>query len=272
VLKVGGDFMHGRMWLPVLLLVLLPLLLAPWERLLMPAVALIAVWALVCGVFLRTGIVTTPSAQPGQNQVWNERDVYADWTGTKNPTTAGAHVATLPTVERGFRDAHDAGRRVLFVDPSYPAFPRDLPPLPLRADLLDSGGLIIGRLGVGGAVTPLDGIVVDVLGLANTVGAHIEQTANAAAGHEKVLPAAWNIALYVDPAGYPLVPTTTASQEQIRAARAALGCGDLKELLDSVSAPMSASRFWDNLTGALDRTSLRIPSDPIAAERKFCKS
>jgi arabinofuranosyltransferase len=271
VLKVGGDFMHGRMWLPVLLLVLLPLLLAPAERLLLPAVALIAVWALVCGVFLRTGIVTTPSTQPGQNQVWNERDVYANWTGTKNPTTAGAHVATLPTIEQGFGDAHDFGRRVLFVDPSYPAFPRDLPPLPLRADLLDSGGLIIGRLGVGGAVTPLDGVVVDVLGLANTVGAHIEQTANAAAGHEKVLPAAWNIALYVDPSGYPLVPTTTASGEQIRAARAALGCGDLKELLESVGAPMSASRFWDNLTGALDRTSLRIPADPIAAERKFCK-
>ncbi|MYW01941.1 hypothetical protein [Streptomyces sp. SID3343] len=271
VLKVGGDFMHGRMWLPVLLLVLLPLLLAPPVRLVLPAVALIAVWALVCGVFLRTGIVTTPSSQPGQNQVWNERDVYAGWTGTKNPTTAGAHVGTLPSVEKGFRDARDSGRRVLLVDPGYPMFPRDLPPLPLRADLLDSGGLIIGRLGVGGAITPLDGIVVDVLGLANTVGAHIEQTANAAAGHEKVLPAAWNIALYVDPGGYPLVPATTATQEQIRAARAALGCGDLRELLESVSAPMTPSRFWDNLTGAYPRTSLRIPSDPVAAERKFCE-
>jgi arabinofuranosyltransferase len=117
---------------------------------------------------------------------------------------------------------------------------------------------------------PLDGLVVDVWGLSNTVGAHITQTTPGAAGHEKLLPPAWNIALYVDPAGDRLVPPVVAAPGDIRAARAALQCGDLKELVDSVSAPLTAGRFWKNVTGSVSRTQLRIPANPVEAEQKFC--
>ncbi|MGC0420461.1 hypothetical protein [Embleya sp. AB8] len=267
VLKVGGDFMHGRMWLPVLLLVLLPLLLAPLDRLVTPAIVLVAVWAVVCGSTLRSGVFTTPAPDGHGNQVWNERDTYAAWTRTDNPTTEAAHIRTLPTIEEAFRHEKATGERLLFVDPNYI---KQLPPLPLRRDLPYDRGLVIGRLGVGGAITPLGGIVVDVWGLSNTVGAHITETAHVAAGHKKLLPFAWNVALYVDPAADALVPEEAAPAAQIRAARAALQCGDLKELVDSVTEPMSASRFWKNLTGAVDRTNLRIPANPIEAEKKFC--
>ncbi|WP_406289732.1 hypothetical protein [Embleya sp. NBC_00896] len=266
VLKVGGDFMHGRMWLPVLLLVLLPLLLAPLDRLVTPVVALVLVWAVVCGSTLRSGVITTPSPNGVGSRVWNERDIYSNWTRTDNPTTEEAHMRTLPGMEEAMRNAKANGQRLLFVDSNYVK----IPPLPLRPDLPYDRGLIIGRLGVGGSVTPLDGIVVDTWGLANTVGAHITETAHTAAGHKKLLPLAWNIALYVDPSGDALVPASAATPEQIRAARAALRCGDLKELVDSVTEPMSASRFWKNVTGSADRTKLRIPSDPIEAEKKFC--
>ncbi|MET7302145.1 hypothetical protein [Embleya sp. NPDC005575] len=268
VLKVGGDFMHGRMWLPILLLVLLPLLLAPLDRLITPAIVLVAVWAVVCGTTLRSGVITTPSPSGHGNQVWNERDTYAAWTRTDNPTTEEAHIRTLPTIKEAFRNEKATGERLLFVDPNY----MKLPPLPLRRDLPFDKGLVIGRLGVGGSITPLGGVVVDVWGLANTVGAHITETQHTAAGHKKLLPFAWNVALYVDPAGDALVPEEAAPAAEIRAARAALRCGDLKELVDSVSEPMSASRFWKNLTGAAGRTDLRIPADPIEAEKKFCAS
>ncbi|OPC84334.1 hypothetical protein B4N89_28425 [Embleya scabrispora] len=266
VLKVGGDFMHGRMWLPVLLLVLLPLLLAPLDRLVTPVIVLVAVWAVVCGSTLRSGVITTPAPDGNGNQVWNERDTYAAWTRTDNPTTEEAHIRTLPTIEEAFRNEKATGERLLFVDPNY----MKVPPLPLRTDLDHDKGLVIGRLGVGGSITPLGGIVVDVWGLSNTVGAHITETRHTAAGHKKLLPFAWNVALYVDPAGDALVPPDAATQEDIRAARAALRCGDLAELVDSVGEPMSASRFWKNLTGAVDRTKLRIPANPIEAEKKFC--
>jgi arabinofuranosyltransferase len=54
------------------------------------------------------------------------------------------------------------------------------------------------------------------------------------------------------------------------AARHAMTCGDLAELLTSVRAPMTASRFWANLAGSVRRTRLIIPADPVEAERALC--
>lgn len=159
---------------------------------------------------------------------------------------------------------------MLVPDGNHLADPTALPPLPLRADLPATEGVIMGRLGVGGAVTPLRGIVVDVWGLGNTVGAHIEPTEHVAAGHEKLLPLAWNIALYVDPAAWARIPAHVVPIEDVRAARAALDCGDLKELPRSSTEPMSPGRFLRNLTGSFDRAALTIPPDPKAAEREFC--
>jgi arabinofuranosyltransferase len=85
-------------------------------------------------------------------------------------------------------------------------------------------------------------------------------------GHEKPLPWSWVIADFAAPSAAPF----GATAEQIAAARRALQCGELAELLASVREPMSAGRFWDNLTGSIARTRLVIPADPIEAERKFC--
>ncbi|MGC0417730.1 hypothetical protein [Embleya sp. AB8] len=270
VLRVGGDFMHGRMWLPVLLPALLPVLLVPLDRRVAALLVLVPIWATWCGLSLRSGLVTTPGYRAGVNQTWNERMVYVNWTKTGNPTTSRAHSETLPGLRAELFRMDADGRRMLVIDGNYLADSAALPPLPLRRDLPAKEGMIMGRLGVGGVVTPLNGIVVDVWGLSNTVGAHIERTEHAAAGHEKLLPLAWNIALYVDPAAWSLIPPNMASAEDVRAARAALDCGDLKELLRSTTEPMTAGRFLHNLTGSFDRAALTIPPDPKNAERKFC--
>lgn len=270
VLRVGGDFMHGRMWLPVLMLVMLPILLVPLDRRVVALVVLVPVWATWCGFALRSGLVTTDGPRAGVYQTWNERMVYVNWTRTPNPTTSHAHSATLPGLRAELFRMDADGRRMLVLDGNYLADAAALPPLPLRADLPAKEGVVMGRLGVGGVVTPLRGIVVDVWGLGNTVGAHIEQTEHVAAGHEKLLPLAWNIALYVDPAAWARIPAHVVPIEDIRAARAALDCGDLRELLRSSTEPMSPGRFLRNLTGSFDRAALSIPPDPKAAERKFC--
>ncbi|NUP31760.1 MAG: hypothetical protein HOU01_08585 [Streptomycetaceae bacterium] len=284
VIKVGGDFMHGRMWMPVLLMLLLPLLLTPLDKLATPVVAGIAVWAVICGSSWRSGIITTDSPLGnGQHQVWNERDFYTNETKTDNPVTVGPHIRTIEESYDVSRKALADGRRVLILDPNY-ARAYNLPvdfALPLRTDVDFPVGLVIGRLGVGGAVMPLDGIVADVWGLSNTIGAHIDQTNFAAAGHQKLLPPAWNFALYVDPAAWSQIPDNFLSAKDrergvtmlqlVNAANHTMQCGDVKELVDSVTKPLTFGRFWDNLTGAYDRTKLRIPADPIAAEQKFCK-
>ncbi|MGW0660587.1 hypothetical protein [Streptodolium elevatio] len=274
--KVGGDFMHGRLMLPIMFLVLLPLLLVPFDKLSAPLVATVTVWALFCGIDMRSGVVTTLTSprdgQPPQNQTWNERRVYVGDTGHENPVSSQAHIAYLRKSYSLVVRADAAGKRVLYWDFGYArayGLPGDFE-LPLRPDLQNDVALVIGRLGLGGAIVPLDGMVADLWGLSSTIGSHIEQTHFAAAGHQKLLPPAWNIALYVDPAAFKDVPPQLASPEAIRAAYRTLGCGKVAELIDSVTEPMSVKRFWDNLTGAYDRTKLRIPSDPIQAERKFC--
>ena len=126
----------------------------------------------------------------------------------------------------------------------------------------------VGRLGVGGVVVPLDGIVADTLGLASPLGARITATnPTGNAGHEKVLPWAWLFADFADPAAPPPYDVTAA---QIAAARHALTCGDLAELIASTREPMTVGRFFGNLAGSLRRTRLVIPSDPIEAERALC--
>lgn len=275
--KVGGDFMHGRLMLPIVFLLLLPLMLVPFDKLSVPLIAGVAVWALVCGVMWRSPMVTTVSPlstpQKPQNQTWNERDVYIYDTGHKNPVSEKAHILYLRRSYSLVVRADAAGRHVMYLDAGYAkayGLPADFS-LPLRADLQNSVALVIGRLGLGGAIVPLDGMVADLWGLSSTIGSHIEQTDFAAAGHQKLLPPAWNIALYADPASFKDVPPQLASQEAVNAAYRTLGCGKVAELLDSVREPMSLDRFWKNLTGAYDRTKLRIPADPIQAERKFCK-
>ena len=58
--------------------------------------------------------------------------------------------------------------------------------------------------------------------------------------------------------------------DDIAAARRALRCGDLAELVDATEQPLDAGRAWSNLTGAIGRTRLVVPRDPHEAERAFC--
>ncbi|MDI2126682.1 hypothetical protein [Yinghuangia seranimata] len=268
ILNVGGDFMHGRMWMPVTLLLVQPVLLVPFTRYSVALVAAISAWALVCGITLRSPIITTPAKIPGPYaQVWNERDFYKDSTGTYNPVSQKDHLdGPIKATYEQILQAKAEGKRLLFFDPKY--IPQ--PPLPLRPDVKFPVGLVIGQLGVGGAAVPLDGIVADVWGLSQPIGARIEETQHIASGHRKLLPVAWTVAMYVDPSGWAQVDPKYTSQDEIRAAAHVLQCGPVKELMESVSAPMSLDRFWKNFTGAYDRTKLRIPSNPIEAEKKFC--
>jgi arabinofuranosyltransferase len=54
------------------------------------------------------------------------------------------------------------------------------------------------------------------------------------------------------------------------AARAALRCGQLHELVEAVDDPLTPGRFVDNVLGAVGRTSLRIPAQPEQADVDFC--
>jgi arabinofuranosyltransferase len=105
--------------------------------------------------------------------------------------------------------------------------------------------------------------IADVASLAEPIGAHLEAGPAVRPGHEKKVPWEWTVARYGTP------PLRGADA---RAARKALECGDLAELVDAVSEPLTPGRFVRNLVGATDRTTLRIPTEPEKAREKFCGS
>lgn len=108
------------------------------------------------------------------------------------------------------------------------------------------------------AVLLWDTHVADEMSLAEPIGAHLEPGDSARAGHEKRFPWAWIVGRFGEE---PL------EDPDARAARDALACGDLGELVDAVSP----SRFLRNLVGSVSRTTLRVPKDPQEARDRFCE-
>ncbi|MFI6876194.1 hypothetical protein ACIBL6_22465 [Streptomyces sp. NPDC050400] len=257
VTKVGGDFMHGRMLLPGLFLVLLPGFLVPLTRTTASALVALTVWAGACLLLWRP----PPTSDDGSHFVVDEHTGYVGATGQDHPVTQSAHAARTFLFAREARRLQAAGERVVLIETSYD---RKVEALPLSAqrhpDVRFAG--VEARLGHVGVAIPLDETATDSLSLANPLGAHTQPVVFRKAGHEKPIDRAWVIADYTDP--------SPADSPAVRAARHALTCGAIAELQDSFRTPLTVSRFWHNLTGAWERTRLRIPADPVAAERTFC--
>ncbi|MFE3199654.1 hypothetical protein [Embleya sp. NPDC059237] len=262
VVRVGGDFMHARMLLPGLFLLLLPILMVPASRLAIPAVAALAAWALLCASAFRV-----PYDRIGPNGIADERGFYTSVLGVANPVTADAFIdgfPGFPTVVRGPRP----GYRHTLVDRS----PAHTLNAPLRPDIAAPIVAMWPSLGMLGAAVPLTGVALDDLGLAYPLAAHVRLSTRGRPGHEKQVDPAWVLAQYADPAA---PPPPGIDPIRVAAARYTLTCGDtnrgrLKELLDSTHAPLTRHRFVANLTGAVRRTSFRFPNDPIAAARQIC--
>ncbi|MDJ1137607.1 hypothetical protein [Streptomyces iconiensis] len=258
VVKIGGDFMHGRMVLPALFLGMLPVFLMPYRRPVAVLAGTVGVWAVVCVALLRP-----PLDSPDSRLVFDSRTLYARGLG-EHPVSQSAHTERHSGFPDAVRGTRRAGKHGLVLRLPYDA---GFPVVPLAPRVRAPIAGAEARLGSAGAVLPLDGRVVDLLGLGNPLGAHTEPTSHRKAGHEKPLHRAWVLADLTAP-GTP-VPEGVEPRH-VAAARHALTCGPVPELLASTRAPLTASRFLDNLTGAWSRTQLRIPAHPVRAERELC--
>ncbi|MBO8196637.1 hypothetical protein ITI46_34155, partial [Streptomyces oryzae] len=223
VVKVGGDFMHGRMVLPALFLVLLPAFLLPYGRAAAAVVSAVGVWSLVCLVTLRP-----PYESPDDGRIiFDSHTVYQRALGATHPVSRHAHTAPPRDFTKVARRAvREGGHTLVLRLPGDAGFPL----VPMAAHVRAPVAGAEARLGLAGAMLPLDGLVVDLLGLGNPLGAHTEPVAHTKAGHEKPLDRAWIVAELTAP-GSP-VPHGV-DPRRVRAARHALTCGPVPELLAS---------------------------------------
>jgi arabinofuranosyltransferase len=250
---IGGDFMSGRMLLPALLMLLLPVLAVPATRRAAVPVALLAAWTLVCGVALRLPYTGINAAG-----ISNERLFYADQAHVPNPDSAAEHAAGDPET-KAVDAALTTGRRILMLP--------DGVEVPLRPDLPAGFALTWPALGINGVDTPLGDDAIDPMGLGYPLAAHLEVTAAGRAGHDKWIPDVWIVADYGDPAA----PTPSGIDPgQLAAARAALQCGALAQIQASARKPMTLGRFLSNLWRAAGDTEVTFPADPYKAEEEFC--
>ncbi|MGW7076379.1 hypothetical protein [Streptomyces sp. NPDC054866] len=249
VIKVGGDFMHGRMFLPGLLLMLLPVFLVPVTRAWTIAAVGIGIWAVACASLLRIPY----EGRIGPGGVADERGVYVQQNAAPHPLHH--YFAGYPSnvaYARLVREADRAGTPSLF-----------LARTPATANSPTVTG-VYSTLGFSGTVVPLDGAALDPIGLAYPLAAHSERL-NGRVGHDKRLPDTW---IFADRGRGPLPEGLDPAG--VAAARRALDCGALAELRAATRDPMTPGRFLRNVTGVWERTSFRFPNDPVRAERQLC--
>lgn len=85
VVRFGGDFMHGRLLLPSLLLIITPVAVVPITKRTIPLVAVIASWAVLCALTFRAGL---PLPLPGIADV---REFTVQLNRNQHPVDVDSH-------------------------------------------------------------------------------------------------------------------------------------------------------------------------------------
>lgn len=256
VLRVGGDFMHGRMLLLPLFAALLPIFvvnLRAWW-----AAAFCAVWAFV--IVLR-GHPVDQSVYEGEISVVDERDFWTYATNRQEPPRTakdflgmdimddyGKAVRDLQSGDAmTFRYIKDSGQ------PSWMTAPRD----PERSD---PPTVYLLNLGLTSMNAPLDVRVLDDIGLSNPLAARQPRIEDGRIGHDKNLDIAWQVAdSAVDIDSIP----PWLDKDAAREARAALADADFQKLFDSYRKPLTWNRFWENIKFSLtEGRALTFSSNP----------
>jgi arabinofuranosyltransferase len=303
VVRVGGDYMHGRLLLAAWFALLLPVLAVPLGDLRPRCHAAIAVaigaWALAAALWSRPvegtlfnatavgrappGALRNVGASPPLGIIDMRSIAVSDSHEVRHPVEWDDYEFAHASggAERGDRRQYLPGVFVAGWGLAYPTAP--------HIDAMVVPGYTLGARGY---AEDLDVWVYDRLGLADPVVARAELVERGTAGHEKVLGPPWVAAAWVDPgitvddpaafaALSPLALTWsgTAPPDQVdadefaddrEAAYDALQCGELLELVHDVRAPLSPQRFVGNIFDSVRLHPLRVPADPDAARARFC--
>ncbi len=269
-LRVGGDFMHGRMLLPQLFCVLLPVMVLPvrlpdrarvagMPRALVVVIAAVlgvAVWAVVAA---RTTAITA-GTDIRANGIVDERIYYVLGSGHDHPIRAEDYL-DYPRMRPMLRDIAETPNGGLLVNlPDQTYWYVTPPPQPVPEGGAGHTVLFL-NLGMTSMNVPLSVRVVDPVGLAYPLAAHTDRLTNGRIGHDKNLDASWVI---VDAGVVDRHPWMAAHIDEVWVdrARLALRCPATQDLLASSRAPLTFDRFRHNLLQSFGFAATRIDRIP----------
>ncbi|RAL21754.1 hypothetical protein DL240_12955 [Lujinxingia litoralis] len=289
VMKVGGGFMHGRLFLPALFGLLLPVAAVPlrgadlrgpgrnsgagvWVGAV--GMALVVGWAAYCGTSLRVAVENV-------HGIGDERGWYARLASHENPVLLEEYEAmyfikeskqALSFAERRCPSGqwHEEGAPrgcspFLYVRNKHGELWPRLPVYTLREDVA-ARGFKMAQMRISIGMTSLwlgrDVYMVDRVGLANPISARLKLRKRGRPGHEKMLSNSWYVARFAAP--------TPGEDASVAAARRALSCGELAELEEAVRGELSVERFFSNMAAAARLHRLKIDPDSWRAAQDFC--
>ena len=262
VLRVGGDYMHARMWIIPIFTLICPLAVLPiateswktrWSFARLGLVGLVAVWAVTMAF-----VGGAPEPRWGSRGVGAQREFVVEMTGNQHPVTMhdwkGAY---LYRDGMATRRANEVGKDLLW---NFNAEkPNDQPrslPLPKGSGMV----LYLPGIGMMGYSAGIEIPLIDYFGLADPIASRMNIDALILLpGHERRLPIIWAQA----EAG--VKPGDSTDPEAVTQATEALRCGDIGDLMASVNGPLSPGRFLKNILQSPKNTTLSISAEPSVA-------
>ncbi|AGM08957.1 hypothetical protein [Amycolatopsis keratiniphila] len=259
VVRVGGDFMHGRMLLPATFCMLLPVMAIRVTKLTFMPVLVVAVWAVIAGGWLRTPYAGLEEPIDDREVIADERAAYVAASGTEYPILAGnfrLFVEMADDARKQLAAQKTAAVHVYTPSAGWVAYPSA------------NGRDVLAYFNIGGPgmLLPLDVWVHDPIGLANPVAAHSTTISGRRIGHSKFAGSNWEVAGLAGGPAEELAARGQYKQDNLDAIRRTLGCPRTKEMLDSVRAPLTFERFWENLIHSVGRSGLRYDRTPEKAQ------
>ncbi|MDY6050338.1 MAG: hypothetical protein SPI77_07300 [Corynebacterium sp.] len=258
VVRLGGDFMHGRMLLLPLFAVLLPVFVVPirhWWDVLIPL--LVVVWA-VPTITIASAWHFDPDAK--EIRIVDERNFWMESTGhspadpllTADQFLTGARMNMFEDSAARAQVEPTAALISILLDASdwqsfgWATTPRTLDP----NDPVNNYPLSISYINLGWVAmnTPLEVRVVDMIGLAQPIAARGPRLDDGRVGHDKYLPDVYQLA---DTATEITLMPSYVNPEDVAAARHAFHTRDYVDLFATYKDPLTLKRFLMNMTWAL---------------------
>ena len=248
IVAIGGDYMHGRLLLPAFFALALPASLVVAAR--------------------RARATTRRSPGCARRLGARERRVvpaaaararHRARARARSPTGARSSGATMKPIDiaLGLNGKQAAAAYARGVRGYFKV--TDKRPRPGRDP--NAFVLTLGSIGVPAYDAGTHVWVIDIGGLAEPLAARTAPVPGRQAGHRKQIDYAWYDARFGG---------AERRDPKVVAARHALTCGPVAGLLEAVDAKMTPGRFFSNIWHSVSYTRLRVPSDPIVAEREWC--
>nr|WP_274518690.1 flagellar motor control protein ZomB [Rhodococcus rhodnii] len=270
-MRVGGDFMHGRVLLPPLFLLLLPVAVLPVripprgqrtgrERGLLGVAAVVWVGTVVWSIFAANTTGMPEGAVVGKSGIVDERAFYVLNTGHDHPIRASDYLdyprmrAMAATIE------HTPDGGLLLPSGDYTFWFVVPPPAPIPEDGAGHTVYFL-NLGMTSMNVGLDVRVYDQMGLAYPLAAHTERLEDGRIGHDKNLFPDWVVADTGMVDVHPWLPGFLDEQWVARA-KVAITCPETQELLTSSRSELTWPRFKQNVKNAFEYADYRFDRVP----------